>query len=81
MALSAGAAVVSTPFPYANEVLRGGVGRLVPYRDQSAMEGALAEVLANGTLRRAYRQQARRSPLVKSWRSVGELYLATYADD
>ena len=45
MALATGAAIVSTPYPYALESLSGGVGVFVPFRDSGALAAAIVELL------------------------------------
>jgi polysaccharide biosynthesis protein PslF len=44
-AVAAGKPVVATPFPHASELLAGGAGLLVPYRDPAAIAAALRSLI------------------------------------
>src|SRR2546430_12809603 len=56
-ALGAGKAIVSTPYLHAREVLDGGRGILVPFRDSAAIADAVGRILADPSLN--HRLQAR----------------------
>jgi polysaccharide biosynthesis protein PslF len=49
-AVAAGKPVVATQFPHAVEVLAGGAGLLVPYRDPAAIAAALRSVITRGEM-------------------------------
>jgi glycosyltransferase involved in cell wall biosynthesis len=75
MALGAGAALVSTPYPHALELLRGGLGVFVPFEDHHALAAAILGLLADpGRLA----DMKRRSLLLAkqlSWAKVAQSHL------
>jgi glycosyltransferase involved in cell wall biosynthesis len=77
MALGAGAAIVSTSYPFASEVLRGGAGVLVPHKNAAAICDAVAQLLSNDTLRIGYGSRAGRAAkqMRMRWDEVGRAYV------
>jgi glycosyltransferase involved in cell wall biosynthesis len=77
MALGAGAAIVSTPFPFASEVLHGGAGVLVPHKNAAAIGAAVAHLFSNDTLRRGYGRRAGHAAarMRMRWDEVGGAYV------
>jgi len=57
-AIGAGAAIVSTPFWYAEEALADGRGRIVPFHDPEAMAREIIALLENDEEREAMRARA-----------------------
>ena len=57
-ALSAGKAIISTPYLHAIELLDEGRGALVPFDDPEAIAAKTFELLDNGTARHAMRKRA-----------------------
>ncbi|MDY7037572.1 MAG: glycosyltransferase family 4 protein [Thermodesulfobacteriota bacterium] len=57
-AVGVGAAIVSTPFWYAEEILAEGRGRLVPFNDPQAMAGEIIKLLENDQERESMRSLA-----------------------
>ena len=57
-ALSAGKAIISTPYLHAIELLDDGRGVLVPFDDPQAIAAKTIELLENGTARHAMRKRA-----------------------
>jgi hypothetical protein len=56
--LSAGKAIISTPYLHAVELLDEGRGALVPFDDPEAIAAKTIELLDNGTARHAMRKRA-----------------------
>lgn len=76
--LGTGKAIVSTPYWYAEELLDDGRGRLVPFRDASALAGAAIELLEKETERHAMRKRAYAFGRMMVWKEVARQYLQTF---
>jgi glycosyltransferase involved in cell wall biosynthesis len=74
MALSVGSVVVSTPYLYSKEVLRG-VGRIVPTGDSAALSETLLALLENPAELARLRERAYAVSRSMRWATVGEQYL------
>lgn len=70
-ALAAGCPAVSTPYPYAEDMLAGGAGLLVPFDDPEALAEAVTELLEHPGRLAAARREARRVGATLSWPEVG----------
>jgi polysaccharide biosynthesis protein PslF len=79
-ALAARKPVVSTVFPHAVELLSGGAGILVPYRDGAAIGAALARVLTEPGLAARMSREAGRVASDSSWPAVAARYRSLAAD-
>ena len=79
-AMGAGAAVVSTPYWHAQELLADGRGRLFPIEDHAALSRTLLELLGSpGELRRA-REAAREFAQAMAWPRIGDTYFELIRD-
>jgi len=78
-AVGAGKAVVSTPYPYATELLAEGRGLLVPFDDDAAITRALLALLDDTALRLATGHRAYRFGRGMTWPQVARRYLACFA--
>lgn len=74
-ALGAGKAIVSTPFWYAQEVLEGDVGTLVPFNNPEAMADNICYLLKNDKKRAAMAEKAYQSSRKMIWKEVARNYL------
>ena len=79
-AVGSGCAVVSTPYPYARELLADGRGVLVPFRDVAAMATVLTDLLTDDARRDGLRERAREHGRSMTWPAVGRAYLALFAE-
>lgn len=79
-AVGSGCVVVSTPYPYARELLADGRGELVPFRDARAMADCLASLLADDARRAAMRQRARAQGEAMAWPAVAGAYQALFTE-
>jgi glycosyltransferase involved in cell wall biosynthesis len=70
-ALAAGCPVVSTPYRYAQDVLSGGAGLLVPYGDVGALSTAMHGLCFDDQLRWRAVQAARAFSRSVSWPNIG----------
>jgi glycosyltransferase involved in cell wall biosynthesis len=77
-ALGAGKAVISTPYPYAKELLADGRGILVPWRDASAIGSEIAGLLGDPEKRMTMRLRAAEHGRAMLWPAVANSYLATF---
>jgi glycosyltransferase involved in cell wall biosynthesis len=73
-AMGAGAAVVSTPYWHAQELLAGGRGCLFPFKDHAALSAVLLELFGSpGELKRV-RDAARAFAHTMAWPRIGDTY-------
>jgi glycosyltransferase involved in cell wall biosynthesis len=73
-----GNAVVSTPYWHAAELLAGGRGKLVPFRDAPAIALAVVGLLRDEPLRHAMRKNAYKLGRDMVWSRVAQLYAASF---
>ena len=73
-ALAAGAAVISTPYAHACELLGEGRGLLVPFEDPDALSRALRDVLLHDEVRDALRRRGRELGRSMLWGKVALQY-------
>jgi glycosyltransferase involved in cell wall biosynthesis len=78
-AMSAGRAVVSTPYVYATELLAGGRGILVPPASVADLAGALTQLLGDPALRGAIGRRAYDYCRSMVWSAVGAKYRALFS--
>ena len=78
-AVAAGKAAISTPYPYATEVLADGRGVLVQARDATAMADALVTLLQDRELRTAMGRRAYRYGRGMTWSNVAYRYERLFA--
>ena len=76
--LGAGKAVVSTPYWYAEEMLSGERGRLVPFRDPQALAGQIMDLLDHEAERHAMRKRAYLFGRDMVWSVVAGHYMKSF---
>lgn len=74
----AGKAIVSTPYWHAQELLSGGRGVLVPFRDAGAIADAVCELIEDPPRFRQIGAQAYQSSRDMVWPVVAQRYLKTF---
>ncbi|WP_320047951.1 glycosyltransferase family 4 protein [uncultured Ilyobacter sp.] len=79
-AIGSGAAVVSTPFWYAEELLAGERGILVPFRDSESLAREINMLLANSEKRQNIRKKAYDYARSMIWSEVAKSYLKIIAE-
>jgi glycosyltransferase involved in cell wall biosynthesis len=79
-ALGAGKAIVSTPYLHAKEVLEGGRGILVPFRDVAAVATAVNSVLGDPERKRQLEARAYEYGREMAWPAIGRRVLAAMRD-
>jgi glycosyltransferase involved in cell wall biosynthesis len=77
-ALSAGKAIISTPYLHAIELLDEERGALVPFDDPEAIAAKTTELLDNGTARHAMRKRAYLYARNMVWDRVAEQYMGSF---
>ena len=77
-ALGAGKAVISTPYPYATELLADGRGVLVPWRDSGAIAKEIVGLLDDPERRLGMRQRAAAHGREMLWPAVAHSYLRSF---
>ncbi|HEY2733914.1 MAG TPA: glycosyltransferase family 4 protein, partial [Polyangiales bacterium] len=73
-AMGAGAAVVSTPYWHAQELLAGGRGCLFPFKDHAALSGILLELFGAPSELQRVRDAARAFARTMAWPRIGDAY-------
>jgi len=77
-ALSAGKAIISTPYLHAIELLDQERGTLVPFDDPEAITTKTVELLDNGTARHAMRKRAYLYARDMVWNRVAQKYMESF---
>jgi len=77
-ALSAGKAIISTPYLHAIELLDDERGALVPFDDPGAIASKTVELLDNGTARHAMRKRAYLYARDMVWNRVAQKYMKSF---
>lgn len=77
-ALAAGKAIISTPYWYAKELLAGGRGVVVPFRDPKALSDAMLSLIDDPRRMEAVREAAYRFGRQMVWPQVGKAYAALF---
>jgi glycosyltransferase involved in cell wall biosynthesis len=77
-ALSAGKAIISTPYLHAIELLDQERGALVPFDDPEAIAAKTVELLDNGTERHAMRKRAYLYARDMVWNRVAQKYMKSF---
>jgi glycosyltransferase involved in cell wall biosynthesis len=77
-ALSAGKAIISTPYLHATEMLADERGVLVPFDDPQAIAAKTIELLDNDTARHAMRKRAYLYARDMVWESVAQRYMKSF---
>ncbi len=77
-ALSAGKAIISTPYLHAIELLDGERGVLVPFDDPEAIADKTVELLDNATARHAMRKRAYIYARDMVWSRVAQKYMQSF---
>lgn len=79
-AIGMGCVVVSTPYPYARELLADGRGELVPFGDPRAMGATVVALLDDDQRRAAMVERARAHGAAMTWPAVGASYLSLFRE-
>ena len=77
-ALSAGKAIISTPYLHAIELLENNRGVLVPFDDPNAIADKTLELLRDETARHAMRKRAYLHARSMVWNRVAQEYMASF---
>src|SRR5882762_7593279 len=77
-ALSAGKAIISTPYLHALELLDGERGALVPFDDPEAIAAKTVELLDNDTARHAMRKRAYLYARDMLWNRAAQKYMQSF---
>lgn len=77
-AVGSGRAVISTPYPYARELLADGRGILVPWRDHEAIAREVVGLLDDDAKRLAMRERASTYGRSMMWPAVAHRYIQSF---
>ncbi len=77
-AAGTGKAVISTPYWYAKEMLSEGRGKLVPFKNETAIADAISEVFANDKERHQMRKKAYDFNRNATWKEVAGRYIEVF---
>jgi glycosyltransferase involved in cell wall biosynthesis len=77
--VGAGKAVISTPYPYATELLAHGRGLLIPFGDSAAITAQVGHLLEEPDARRVLSEHAYRFGRQMIWPTVARRYLDCFA--
>jgi glycosyltransferase involved in cell wall biosynthesis len=77
--VGAGKAVISTPYPYATELLAQGRGLLVPFGNSAAITEQVGHLLDEPDARRVLGEHAYRFGRQMIWPTVAQRYLDCFA--
>ena len=75
-AIGVGAAVISTPYWHAQELLANGRGRLFDFHDSAELSNILIELLDNPDILNNYREKAYNYGRTITWPKIGTKYVA-----
>lgn len=78
-ALAAGKAIISTPYHYAEELLAGKRGTLVPFKNSSSIAQELKVLLGDEKLRNQMRKNAYQFGRKMIWANVAEKYAGAFS--
>jgi len=78
-ALGSGKATVSTPYWYAEEMLAGGRGRIVPFQDPEALADQVNDLFTQEVARHAMRKRAYTFCRGMVWKEVARQYLDVFS--
>jgi glycosyltransferase involved in cell wall biosynthesis len=73
-----GKAVVATPYWHAKELLSGGLGIIVPFKDAEAMRVEIAGLLTDDVRRDAMRKRAYAESRSMTWAETAKRYVAVF---
>ena len=76
--VGAGKAVISTPYWYAEELLSGNRGVVIPFADPDGLSAAVIRLLDNEAERHAMRKRAYLTSRQMVWSNVARLYMRTF---
>ncbi|MBB4078256.1 glycosyltransferase involved in cell wall biosynthesis [Lewinella aquimaris] len=79
-AVGAGAAIVSTPFWHATELLQEGRGKLFPFHDSNALATTIIELFDNESELDGLRQRAAAYGRDLLWPRIGKQYLRVFGE-
>lgn len=79
-AVGIGCGVVSTPYPYAQELLSDGRGRLVPFADPPALAAALLELISDRPARERMQRRAYDQARSMTWPAVAAAYADLFSE-
>lgn len=74
-AIGAGKACISTPYIYSKEMLAGGRGILIPFRDSTAIAGAVLELARNPEKKKEIEMNAYQFGRLMTWPNVAQSQL------